>query len=72
MRPKTQDDIVRQDQGYQPSEVVRKVRIPGIEILHTKPVNEIAETLANVLRSERSIKKLTYTVGKDIELTVEE
>jgi len=71
MRPKTQDDIVREDKGYKPAEEVRRVLIPGIEQLHTRPLNEIAEALANVLRSERGIKQITYVIGKHIELTVD-
>jgi len=71
MRTKTQDDIVRQDQGYEPAEVTRTVRLPGIEALHTKSITEIAEVLANVLRSERGITQLTYKVGKHIELTID-
>ena len=72
MKPQTQDDIVRQDQGYKPQEVTRKVLLPGIEQLHTKPVNEIAEVLANVLRMERGVTKFTWEVGKHIELTIDQ
>lgn len=72
MKQKTQDDIVREDQGYKPQELTRKVLLPGIEQLHTKSIQEIAEVLANVLRMERSITKFTWEIGKHIELTVDQ
>lgn len=72
MKPKTQDDLVRQDQGYIPQEVTRKVLLPGIEQLHTKPVAEIAEVLATVLRMERGITKFTWELGSGIELTIDQ
>lgn len=69
MLKKTQDDHVKEDLGYQPKEVTRNVTIPGLDTLHQKPIPEIAEVLANVLRSERNIIKMIFTVGKGIELT---
>ena len=72
MKPKTQDDIVRADQGYKPVEVTRKILLPGIEQLHTRSIKEIAETLANVLRMEHGITKFVWEVGKHIELTVDQ
>lgn len=70
MRTRTQDDLVSQDMGYQATEETRYVKLPGIEQLHTKSVAEIAEVLANVLKSEARISKLTWEVGKGIELTI--
>ena len=71
MRNKTQDDIVRQDQGFEDSTVVKRLRLPGIEVLHTKPTMEIAEVLANVLKSAQGITKIEFVLGKYIELTLE-
>ena len=68
---KTQDDIVRDELGYQPTEEVRKVRLPGIESLHQRPINEIGEVLANVLRMEANVKEMRFVVGKYIELTID-
>jgi hypothetical protein len=68
MQMKTQDDLVRQKQGFQPEEVTRKVTVPGLAQLHQRSTTEIAEVLANVLRSEQNIIRLTYTVGESIEL----
>lgn len=72
MQPQTQDDLVKLDQGYKPKEITRKVLLPGIEQLHTRPIAEIAEVLANVLRMERNITKFSWEVGKHIELTVDQ
>lgn len=69
MVARTQDDIVKQALPVLQEEV-RKVLLPGIKDLHTRPATEIAEVLANVLRMERNVTKLTWTVGKYIELTV--
>ena len=69
MPAKTQDDLVREEQGYQPREVTRKISVPGLESLHQKPTIEIAEMLALVLRSEPNIIELRYRVGEFIELT---
>lgn len=68
MPAQTQEDLVRESMGYQPKETTRKVMIPGIQALHTKPTVEIAETLALVLRSEPNIVELRYRVGEFIEL----
>ena len=69
MKMHTQDDHVKEELGYQPEEMTRKVTLPGMAKLHEKPIAEIAEALANVLRSEREILKLTYHVGESIEIT---
>lgn len=68
--PKTQDDIVRESKGYQPVEVVKKVRIPGIEQLHTKPLAEVAEALSIVLKSHSNVTQFTWKLGSHIELTI--
>lgn len=69
MHQRTQDDIVRDQAGYLPPEEVRKVVLPGIETLHTRPIPEIAEVLANVLRMETNVTELKWVVGKHFELT---
>lgn len=65
----TQDDHVKQDQGFQPEQTTEKVVVPGIQTLHDKPTTEIAEVIANVLRSRPNIVKMTYVVGEYFELT---
>ena len=62
MRAQTQDDMVKQDQGYEQKEVVVQVAIPGIDQLHTKSTDEIAEVLAVVLKSEKNIVRLDWNV----------
>ena len=64
----TQDDHVRKDQGFVPEETTHKVTVPGLAQLHERPIAEIAEVLANILRAEKNIVKLTYTIGESIEL----
>lgn len=70
MEPKTQDDLVKMSKGYQPEEIIRKVRVPDIERLHTKSVEEIASVIANVVRMESVFTKLVWVPGKGIELTI--
>jgi hypothetical protein len=67
--PKTQDDLVAQAEGVVSQTTTRKMLIPGIEELHKRPVAEIAEILANVLRLERNVVRLTWEVGKYFEFT---
>jgi len=45
------------------------VVVPGIKTLHQRPVSEIAEVLANVLRSSPSIVEFRYVIGSHIEIT---
>lgn len=71
MRAKTQDDLVKQDQGFKPKEEIVKVGLPGIEQLHTKSTDEIAEILAVILKSERGIQRLNWEIGKGIDLTIQ-
>ena len=71
MRQKTQGDIVRDDQGFQSKIGVRKIVLPGIEQLHTKPIAEIAECLTTVLKMEQGVTQLTWKIGECIELTVD-
>lgn len=72
MKKKTQaDHVVEEMAGLQPKESVQRVVVPGIELLHQKPINEIAEVLANVLRSAPNIVRLDYVIGSHIELTTQ-
>jgi hypothetical protein len=71
MPHKTQDDIVRESQGFQPKFFTDKIVVPGIENLHTKPTTDIAEVITNVLRSRPNITQLVYVVGSHFEVTSE-
>lgn len=68
-RVRTQSDIVREDRLRRHEPVVNKLRIPGIDKLHTKEVEEIAETLAVVLKSQSMLREFRWVVGEYIELT---
>jgi hypothetical protein len=67
-RQTTQADIVKTDQGYVPKTLSEKIKIPGIENLHEKPTDEIAEVLATVLRSRSNVQEVRYVLGEYIEL----
>lgn len=70
MPMKTQEDHVMADQMHvEQKETTVKVSVPGMQKLHEQPTAEIAEVLANVLRSRPNIVKMTYVVGQYIELT---
>jgi hypothetical protein len=69
-RPKNQADHVALDQPPQPNEYVEQLVLPGIANLHNMSREDIADTLANILKSRTNIKALRYEVGKCIELTL--
>lgn len=68
---KTQADVVADDKGFKEKLEKRKVVVPGLNILHTKPVEDIAEVLALVMKSQNNIVELKYVLGEYIELTYE-
>jgi hypothetical protein len=70
MRQNTQEDIVRDQKGYVPETITERVTIPGIETLHERPSDEIAEALAIIIRSRNNITAIRYELGKFIELTL--
>jgi len=70
MKKKTQADHVAEEMAaLQPQETTQKVVVPGIETLHQRPINEIAEVLANVLRSAPNIIRMEFVTGSHISLT---
>lgn len=68
---KTQADLVADDQGFKEKYETRKVVVPGINMLHTKKVEEIAEVLALIMKSQNNIVELRYKLGEHIELVYE-
>lgn len=66
---KNQSDLVRENTDRKLPQVTEKVFLPGIQYLHTKPIEEIANALAAVLKSRQNIKSLTYKLGEYIEIT---
>lgn len=70
MRQKTQADLVQEElASIEPVDRTDKLVLPGIETLHLKPTIEIAEVLANVLRSRPNITRMDFIIGSHIELT---
>lgn len=70
--PKNQNDIMNKDSVDAPRVETPRTeifKVPGVETLHTKPVEEIGNVIANVLRSRSNIKSITYEIGKHFELT---
>jgi len=68
---KTQEDIVLADTIYTPEQTTVKVAVPGVQQLHTKSTEEIAEVLSNVLRSRSNVVEIKYVLGEYIELTTQ-
>lgn len=63
------DIVAAQDQEtFQPEIIADRLFLPGIEKLHEKSTQEIADVLANVLRSRANIRELRYVVGEYIEV----
>ena len=68
---KTQEDIVISNVTYSPEQTTVKVAVPGIQSLHTKSTEEIAEVLSNVIRSRSNVVEVKYVLGEYIELTTQ-
>ena len=68
---KTQGDIVTNNVSYAPEQTTVKVAVPGIQNLHNKTVEEIAEVLSNVIRSHSNVVEIKYVLGEHIELTTQ-
>lgn len=66
--PKTQQQEVETQLSSKNKLVTDIIRVPGIETLHTKPVDEIASVLTNILKSRTGIISLKYNIGKNIEI----
>lgn len=66
----TQEDHVREDQANRKVETTTRLAMPGIKTLHTRPLPEIAASLAAALKSQSDVKELRFVVGEFIEITV--
>lgn len=69
---KTQEDLVVNSVPYSPEQTTVKVAVPGIQLLHTKSTEEIAEVLSNVIRSRSNVVEIKYVLGEYIELTTQD
>ena len=71
MAIRSQADIVKEALTQERRVFIEDLRLPDIENLHTKPRDEIAVVLTNVLKSRSNITKMVWTIGKSLELTYE-
>jgi len=73
MPARNQQDFVnnyKADQGDTPRSITDRLQWPGIDHLHMKSREEIAETLVNVLKSRANITNVNWELGKSyIEIT---
>lgn len=73
--PRNQEQLVKQKMGGKDlgafNTITERVYIPGIETLHHKSTDEIAATLANVIKSRSTVRAITYVLGSHIEITSE-
>lgn len=66
--PKVQSDLVPSEEKV----YTENVRLPGIEKLHEKPVDEIAAVLANFVKSRPSMVSMKFVIGSHIEVVTKE
>ena len=64
-----QGDHVREDQAVVRKNRVHRMQMPGIKTLHTRPLPEIAASLAAAMRSVPDVQEVRYVVGEYIEIT---
>jgi hypothetical protein len=70
MKEANQTEVVRKAiETERREEVKEKIKLPGIETLHTKSMEDIAEVLTNVIKSKTNIKEMRWVLGSYIELT---
>jgi len=65
---KNQAELVEQKLGVRAEIEKDNVVVPGIKTLHTRSVEDIAETLAVVLRSRPNIVSFKFVVGSHVEV----
>lgn len=73
-KPKTQADIVAEyhNKGTLPEIKTESIRLPGLETLHTKSLQEVAEIITNVLKSRSNLVGIKWMFGSSMELYVKE
>ena len=69
--PRTQNDVVKEFLDANEDQIfTEKLRIPGIEVLHLQPFEEIAEILATVvLKAKSGLVDLHWAIGEYIEVS---
>ena len=69
---KTQEDIVINERPYSPEQTTTKVVVPGIQSLHTRSTEEIADVLSNIIRSRSNVIEIRYVLGQYVELITQD
>jgi hypothetical protein len=67
---KTQADLIREKSRDEETVATEKLRLPGIETLHLRTREEVAEVFANVvLRARKDMMEVKWVLGQYIEIT---
>lgn len=65
---KSQQELLDAELQMQNTVETKRLNLPGIEKLHTKPTDEIAAVLTNVLKSHAGVTEVRWVLGECIEL----
>ena len=68
-KPNDQTEKLKIQLSAQTDFVTERLALPGIETLHTKGAAEIAQVLANVIKSRHGVTKISFTFGECVEIT---
>lgn len=67
---KTQADLVRERSADEPRVITERLQLPGVEVLHGRPREEVASILANVvLKAKKDMIEIRWVLGEFIEIT---
>jgi len=66
----TQADIVRERSADEPRVVTERLQLPGVEVLHGRPREEVANILATVvLKAKKDMVEIRWVLGQYIEIS---
>ena len=65
---KNQEDHVKEEEMCVPEMITERLRLPNIKELHLQTTEDIAATLAMVIKARSNIVELRYKLGEYIEL----
>jgi len=69
MSAKNQQEKMLGELATQNNRRTETLSLPGIKDLHTRSTDEIAQVLANVIKSRSGIVSIVYNIGENIEIT---
>lgn len=69
LTPKNQTEVLEQALNNTDNMITEVVKLPGIATLHTRPTDEIATVLANLLKSKATMVSMNFVIGSHIEIT---